>query len=289
MINYVRLEPIDYLVIGHITQDITDDGIQLGGTATFSSLTAKAMGLRVGVVTSVNPSLDLSILEGIHIYNIPSEQTTTFKNIYTPDGRIQFIYQQANLLNATHIPSIWLNTPIVHLGPVAQEIDPNLPRIFPNAFIGLTPQGWLRSWGESGRISNTDWVEAPYVLSKANAAVLSIEDIGGNISVIDDMVSAIRILALTEADKGVDIYWNGDIRHFSPPQVLEVDATGAGDIFAAIFFIHLKHTKNPWEAGRLANQIAALSVTRSRLDSIPTPDEINQLKIEIIKERSIES
>ena len=44
--------PIDYLLIGHITQDITTEGPRLGGSVTYSALTAQAIGLRVGIVTS---------------------------------------------------------------------------------------------------------------------------------------------------------------------------------------------------------------------------------------------
>ena len=53
-------KPIDYLVIGHITTDLTDAGFRLGGTATFSSLTANALGHSVGIVTSCKASTNFS-------------------------------------------------------------------------------------------------------------------------------------------------------------------------------------------------------------------------------------
>ena len=46
------IEPVDYLIIGHITRDLTPDGPHLGGTVTYSALMAQALGLRVGIVTS---------------------------------------------------------------------------------------------------------------------------------------------------------------------------------------------------------------------------------------------
>ena len=52
MYRQISIEPVDYLMIGHITRDITPDGPRLGGTATYSSLMARALGLRVGIVTS---------------------------------------------------------------------------------------------------------------------------------------------------------------------------------------------------------------------------------------------
>jgi sugar/nucleoside kinase (ribokinase family) len=53
-----------------------------------------------------------------------------------------------------------------------------------------------------------------------------------------------------------------------------VDPTGAGDIFAAAFFVALQRVGDAWTAARFANCIAARSVTRAGLKSTPTPDEI---------------
>ena len=45
-------KPLDYLVIGHVTADLENSDITLGGTAAFSGLTAKALGLKAGIITS---------------------------------------------------------------------------------------------------------------------------------------------------------------------------------------------------------------------------------------------
>ena len=63
-------------------------------------------------------------------------------------------------------------------------------------------------------------------------------------------------------------------RQFSAPPQREVDPTGAGDIFAAAFFINLYETDDPWASARFANQVAALSVTRRGLASVPTREEM---------------
>jgi hypothetical protein len=83
----------------------------------------------------------------------------------------------------------------------------------------------------------------------AGAAVISVDDVGGDENRVDEMAAACRVLAVTEGDQG-RLYWNGDIRRFRPPQVNIVDSTGAGDIFAAAFFVRL-YTRDPWEAARL--------------------------------------
>ncbi len=279
-----RIEPIDFLVIGHVTQDITAEGLKTGGTVSYASLTAKACGLKVGIVTACEPTLFVPEFEDIHVIAHPSSETTTFENITTSEGRIQIIHRVAQNLNTTHIPETWLNTPIVHLGPVAREIDPSLVRAFPNSFIGATPQGWLRHWDEDGRVTLGEWPEATYVLEKLSAAVISIEDVHGDEKRIEEMMSSVRVLAVTEGFAGSRLYWNGDARNFRPPQVDEIDPTGAGDIFAAAFFIRLQATRNPWEAARFATLLASKSVTRRGLDSVPTVDEAREALLEIIAE-----
>lgn len=277
-----HLEPVDYLVIGHIAQDVIPGGFQLGGTVSYSSLTAKALGLRVGIVTACTPDLEMPELDGVSISRVDADQNTTFENINTPHGRIQYLHHLGPTLDISYIPEVWRRTPIVHLGPIAQEIDPNLARSFPDSLVGLTPQGWLRSWDKTGKIHHTEWPEASYVLEKASAAVISIEDVEGNEDRIDEMLASIRILAVTEASAGARLYWNGDLRRFRAPEMVEVDPTGSGDIFATAFFFRLWTTRDPWEAARFATHLSAFSVTRPGLRGIPTNEEIQTCLVEVL-------
>ncbi len=279
------LEPIDYLVIGHLTRDLTPDGPRLGGTASYASLTARAMGLRVGILTACEDCMEMPELEqeGIRVVGMRSEETTTFENIQTPNGRIQYLHSLAPTINLSMVPEQWRSTPIIHLGPVAREIDPTLVRAFPGSFVGLTPQGWYRTWDASGRVSFTEWPEASFVLQNASAAVISIEDVHGDEHMIEEMASSIRVLVVTEGANGSRLYWNGDLRRFRPPKMVEVDPTGAGDIFAAAFFIRMSITRDPWEAARFATNLAAFSVLRYGLDGIPRPDEVQSVMTEVIE------
>ena len=283
MQHLTLLENIDYLLIGHLTRDLTPDGPRIGGTAAYSALTAKAIGLRVGIVTSWAADLPLGPLSHIPIYNFHTDTSTTFENIYTANGRVQYIHHIAPQLDYHHIPEPWRNASIVHLGPVAQEVEPGIARRISSSLVCLTPQGWLRSWDKEKRVHTTEWPESSYVLQQAGAAVLSVEDVEGNEERIEEMATNSRILAVTEAHQGSRVYWNGDVRRFRPPEVTEVDATGAGDIYAAAFFSRLFITRDPWEAGRFATQLSAFSVTRTGLvDSIPTATEIEQCLVEVL-------
>jgi sugar/nucleoside kinase (ribokinase family) len=281
MHQLTSLEPVDYLVIGHLTRDLTPEGPRLGGTAAYAALTARALGMRVGVVTSWGAELPIGPLRSIPIASFPADQSTTFENLLTPTGRIQHIRHVAPRLDYYHVPEPWRNATIVHLGPVAQEVEPSLVRSFPDSLIGVTPQGWLRAWNEQGRVYSCEWPEAAFVLHRVGAAVISVEDVNGDEARIEEMAASCRILAVTEAHQGARLYWNGDVRRFRPPSVIEVDPIGAGDIFAAAFFTRLYTTRDPWEAARFATQLSALSVTRPGLSGIPTPEEIEESLVEV--------
>lgn len=281
MSSLASVDSIDYLLIGHLACDRTPQGLQLGGTAAYSALTARALGMRVGIVTSFGNEIPLSALDGIPILNVPSEHSTTFENIYTPEGRIQFLHHRAADLESKHIPAAWRRAPIVHLGPIAGEGRSLLEEDFGTGLVGVTPQGWMRAWDETGRVFPKRWDEAERSLPRLGAVVISIEDVGHDEEQIEWLSMLARVLVVTEGPAGARLFWNGDSRRFRAPRQQEVDATGAGDIFAAAFFWRLYLTRDPWAAAAFATQLASYSVTRVGLDSIPTRQEIQRCLVEV--------
>jgi sugar/nucleoside kinase (ribokinase family) len=282
MSELVALQPVDYLAIGHIALDLTPAGDQLGGSVSYAALTAHALGLRVGIVTSAGADAPLQALSGIQIVTIPSEFSTTFENIKTPQGRRQTLHHQASKIEFKQVPAIWQNTPIIHLAPIAQEVDPDLAGRFPSSLIGVTPQGWMRAWNKKGQVQACAWENSEQVLGLVGSVVMSIEDIARDLELAESMAQQTRILCLTEGELGSVLYWNGDRRRFRPPLVEEIESTGAGDIFAAAFFVRLWKTRDPWEAARFATNLAAYSVTRPGLQGIPTKNEIESCLMEVL-------
>ncbi|MBC7879528.1 MAG: ribokinase [Anaerolineales bacterium] len=282
MLELAPPQPVDYLVVGHVAVDITPQGIQLGGTVSFAALTARALGMRVGIVTSAGEDAPLQALDGIHIVNIPSKHSTTFENVRTQSGRKQTLHHQAEPILLDHIPQVWKSAPIIHLAPIAHELDSSLPEKLSDSLLGITPQGWMRSWDENGQVTATAWENNEQALRYAGAVVMSVEDVNRDLELVEEMTHHTRILCLTEGEDGCVLYWNGDRRRFRPIEVEEVDATGAGDIFAAAFFVRLHATHDPWEAARFATQLAARSVTRVGLNGIPTSQEIEECLMEVL-------
>jgi sugar/nucleoside kinase (ribokinase family) len=276
---------LDYLVIGHVTRDLVDGGFTIGGTASYAARTARALGCRVGIITSASPDLDLShTLDTILIACIPAATTTTFENVYTPSGRQQMLHATAETLTPEMVPPDWTIAPngIVHLGPVAQECDPVLVDAFGDAFVGLTPQGWMRCWNQARQVSRCPWEGAELLLARADAVVLSEEDVMSDETLVNRYAAQTRLLVLTQGASGCTVYTQGQSRHFQAPAVQESDTTGCGDIFAATFFVWLQCSGDPWAAARMANCIAAQSVTKAGLDGTPTADEVKRCRQKLV-------
>ncbi|OQY83879.1 MAG: hypothetical protein B6D40_06435 [Anaerolineae bacterium UTCFX3] len=140
----------------------------------------------------------------------------------------------------------------------------------------------MRTWDESGRVQPAAW-EDPFALEAAGAVVISLEDVGGDMEMAERIAMHTRVLAVTEGAAGCVLYWHGDRRRINAPKIAEVDATGAGDVFAAAFFTRLYATRDPWEAARFATLLASHSVVRAGLDGIPTEQEIQSCLVEVLQ------
>lgn len=265
---------LDYLVIGHVTRDLVGDAFTAGGTAAYAARTARSLGCRVGVVTSTGGDLELaSVLDGVRLAHLASETTTTFENSYTAGERRQMLRDLAAPLSPQAVPADW-EASIVHVGPVAGECAPELVDGFRDAFVGLTPQGWMRRWDQAGRVSYRPWGEAERLLARADAVVLSEEDVAEEEGLVMQYAAQTPLLVLTQGAAGCTVYHQGEARRFPAPAVRQVDPTGSGDIFAAAFFVWLQRAGDPWAAARFANCVAAGSVTRRGLAGTPSPGEI---------------
>ncbi len=257
---------IDYLVIGHITADLTPNGTVVGGTVAYSGRTAHQLGCKTAVLTSAVSDYNWEgTLPNIRVKNIPAESTSTFSNIYTEDGRYQIIHAVANPIKAVDVPKAWQRAPVVHLGPLTNEVEPEMIHLFSNSLIGITPQGWMRRWGEDGRIYANPFPQAEWVLPLAAAVIISREDLLDD-AMLDHYRAWSKLLVLTEGAQGCTIFMGSESWQIPATNVPEVEPTGAGDIFAAAFLVRLYQTGgNPKEAALFANKIAAQTVTKKGL------------------------
>lgn len=274
----VRFPQIDYLLVGHITADITPEGRKLGGTSSYAAATAHAFGLRVGVVTSAvadDPLLDL-LRQWAFVHVIPAGETTTFENIYAPEGRVQYIRGVAESITVADLPEAWLSARLVHLAPMASEVESNVVFAFPAATRLLTLQGWLRQWQSDGQVQFRNWYDSA-VLDALDFVVFSEEDIRESPEMEQMIARHARNLIVTRAEQGGDCYHDGTIWRYLSPAVEVVNPTGAGDVFAASLLAAYAHTGGDVKRSvKIAARLASICVTRHGLGGAPTADEVNR-------------
>lgn len=267
---------IDYLLIGHLTADLTAEGRFLGGTVSYAARTAHAFGLRVGILTSaaVDEPLLAELAPYAEVRSIPAAVTSTFENIYSDTGRTQYVRGVAERLTAAHVPDDWREAPLVHLAPLTDEVDPQIAHLFPDAQVLLTLQGWLRRWDADGRVRFKRWFDRD-VLKSIDIVVYSIDDIAEAPEMEADFAAAVRDLIVTKAERGGTYFHRGEPVDYETLQVDVVNPTGAGDIFAAAVLAgqHILGG-DMLDAIQVAARLGAISVTRWALDGTPTPDEV---------------
>jgi 1D-myo-inositol 3-kinase len=266
----------DYLVIGTITKDVIPDGFTVGGTVTYGAITANRLGKKAGIVTSASSDLTLPrAFADIQCVSIPARHTTTFHNVYVDGTRRQYVQALSEKIKPHDIPVAWRSAPLVHLGPLVGELDESLVHLFPASRVIATPQGWFRSWDETGYVTLGSWPRAELLLPHLTALILSDEDMRGDPGCIERFVALTRTLVVTHGPRGASVYHAGEVRHLPTRPATEVDPTGAGDVFAAAFVIRLHETalasgvEDPWEAARFANVVASFSVEGAGFSAIP--------------------
>lgn len=259
--------PIDYLVVGTTTRDVVPGTVPhrytAGGTATYSGRLAQALGCTTAVLTSASARYALSeLFPNIQLKVVPAEQDTIYDNIYEANRRVQILHGVSSNITPADVPMEWTNASILHLGPLNNDVDPHIVDLFPNSLIGLTPQGWMRRWDSAGRVYAQRFEAAEWILGKADAVVISEEDLLDD-TMLDEFRRWSNILVMTENYMGCTIFMDGGSWQIPAPEIQLVEPTGAGDIFAAAFFVQLwRNGGDAAAAAEFANLVAAYSVTQ---------------------------
>jgi len=282
--------PIDFLAIGHATQDRTPGGYRRGGTVSYAAVTARLLGRRPGILTRASadglvvceaPGLPENVtapsgseLEGVAIHLLASPVNTTFTNLYRDGRRTQVLETLAAPISTLDLPPAWSDVPVVLLGPIAGELPPDWAARFPDSVMGVTPQGWMRKWDREGHVSPARWEGAEPFLRRADAVIVSREDVGGDEAYIEELATQARMLLITDGWHPVVLYRAGQRYHVSARPTQETDPTGAGDVFAAAFLIRFAETDDPLVAARFATVVASMSVEGPGMAAIPDRERV---------------
>jgi hypothetical protein len=137
------------------------------------------LGLKVGILTSAKPDEPLlaDLPADAHVVSIPAEHTTMFENRYEGSARTQYMYYRARTLTPDMLPLAWRKANLIHIAPIAYEVDPAFFTAFEDGAICVTPQGFMRRREQDGLVTTVHWDDVDRTLPHARLVVLSEEDI----------------------------------------------------------------------------------------------------------------
>jgi sugar/nucleoside kinase (ribokinase family) len=280
------LGQVDYFIVGHVAIDLYERRTLLGGSSTYSALTAQRLGRSVGVLTSADfEPLLMETLIGrdrfheaaapIRILRVPTQTTTCYVNQYTDDGRRQLLLDRAADLRPVHVPEEWRSASVVHLAPLNQEVDPALLDAFSGGLLLVTPQGWMRGWDEEGVVHAVPWAHAEAALARADVTIFSIDDLPDP-NLRARYIERGRLVIVTENRRGCVVFERGKApwrsHAFRPAR--ESDPTGCGDVFAAAYAVQYQKTGDARVAADFANCVASFALEKRAWNSIPSPEAV---------------
>jgi 1D-myo-inositol 3-kinase len=280
------LGEVEYLVVGHVAVDLYEKRYILGGSATYSALTAHRLGMRVGVLTSADfEPLIVDTLIGrenilqadtsIHILRVPAESTTCYVNVYNDHHRRQLLLGRAADLRPEHVPNEWRSASVVQLAPLNQEVDPAFLTTFSGGLLVVTPQGWMRGWDEEGVVHAVPWAHAEAALAQADVTIFSVDDLPDPV-LRQRYIDLGKLVVVTENRRGCMVYEHGKrpFRSHAFRPAREVDPTGCGDVFATSFAVHYRRTGDARAAADFANCVASFALEKRAWQSIPTAEAV---------------
>lgn len=261
----------DYTTVGHVTVDVLADGSRRpGGGAFYSALQAARLGWRARIVTRgavaeieqlLAPYLGEVELE---VQSAPS--TTTLATAIEPGRR--GARHQRMLAWAGEMDEPAVDTRILHIAAVARETGAGWRGHA--GLVGLTPQGLVRTWADLGAPVTARVLDAELLPDRCDAVVIS--------SVERDSCDALLrgldergasggrpLVAVTDADGPTQLLFGGGRSALVPVASVAdaVDDLGAGDVFAAAFFVALAEGSAPEQAAAFANAAAAVRICGS--------------------------
>lgn len=271
---------IDYLAVGNPTLDsYPDNELLVGGTVVYSTLQAAKLGLTAGFFGRGCPAdfLSVDVINNCIDIRLQEAPTTThFRNVSSAGVRHQTIAEWAGVIE---LPAALPARRILHIAPVAAELTAEMvAALGPAEFVGLTPQGLLRSWDAAGKVGPRQVEGAEELARQVHAVVVADYERPYAAPLLDRAVDAGALAVVTKGAAGCEVHTAAGIeKHPAVPAADLVDDCGAGDVFAAALFIELHRGAAVAEAVRFASAAAALSLRGIGVRGIGSRDEIDEL------------
>jgi pfkB family carbohydrate kinase len=269
----------DYVTVGHVTLDLIEDRpggtvAQPGGGAFYSALQAARLGLRTLIVTQGVPAQIEELLAPyateLDLRVIPAPHTTTLATNHSGLARSQRAIAWAGRI----VEPLDLDSSILHLAAVARET----PTAWSGAvdFVGLTPQGLVRKWRE-GQATSLVALDPASLPSHFDAAVIGERERACCDALFETARRAGATVAVTAGARPTAVYPPAEqpvAQTIAPSPAAAHDDLGAGDVFAAAFFVGLCEGMPATEAAAFGNAAATLRVAEVGTTAIAQRTEI---------------
>lgn len=258
----------------------------LGGTVLYGALTAARFGARAAILTrgnldALDPELRAKLDEiagQVEIVVQSSRHNTSFTNHEQAGRRTQELNSWAGEIDLSGVPPAWRSAEVIHLAPIAQEIDLRTTSRLSAGLLGCTPQGWMRRWDSRrlGAVQSTPLRLPTDLLARIDAMVVSSEEYANARDAVES-VGRRALAVVTRGQQGAMLMDRGSSSDLSPFVTRIVDSTGAGDVFAAALFLMRSRRESTSRSARYAAAAAGLSVQGRGLDAIPAIADIEHL------------
>ena len=267
----------------------------LGGSVTYSSLALKTYkkDIKIRILSHIgNSNFDLKMLDPLRNHNIDLQgvkfsevENTNFILEYFDHTRVLTLRSKSPNLEIKDIPLEYLENPsdVIVLVPLCNEISYEYTKQiltkFPNSYVGIDLQGFIRKIDQNGKVS---YIYDDEIISNLTKIINLIKDkliLKGSEEEIKlftnyktDLYDTMNhfknydsngIYIMTLGDKGSLIYKKGksmlEIPAFRPKKIR--DETGAGDVYFSIFLYEFLQSDKSWNAIKKAAYLASAAAS----------------------------
>ncbi len=272
------MKTIDILTIGNITEDINIiNNIvykSIGGTSFYAYKVAEKLGYDLRIITKLSDKFNVS--KKIDLTKIIPQRTdlhTIFENTYKDGKRNQKILNKSGKIISKKLSKKLekFNPKIVFYCPIFDEIDSGFFKLFNKSVKICNLQGFMRMVSKQNIHPRNNLPNISFEIF--DAVILS--EVDTNFENALKISSHSKIVCYTMGKKGVKIITNNEIKFYKTIDVINVDETGAGDVWGTSFIIfYYLMNKGLDESVVLSNISASLSVTGISDKKIPKYKEI---------------
>lgn len=249
-------EPV-VVIAGHVTHDRRPDGaIHAGGPAFYAARTYRGLGATARLVTALGDDFARADeLLGLQAEIRRGRATTT-----TAIERDRLIARAEPVL-AVDLPEAWRRCDVLHLAPVLSEVDvARWTQVTQAKRIVLGVHGFTRVAAPGGAVVTRPWAIDARTLAAIDIACVAEADLAAQGDLLDRLVRAVPIVAVTYGAAGCDVIERGRTTRVGVHPARVVDPSGAGATFAAGFGYAIARGMTPIEAAQLGAAAASIVI-----------------------------